>query len=83
MRSVFNKNKVEVKNVNSLFRDESMISRSPRKLRRKKTEKDLVFNNCFYWPSSGQLIPWFFKFFFGERNVFVSLRPPFFLGGWG
>ena len=81
MRSV----EVEVKNVNSLFRDESMISRSPRKLRRKKTEKDQVFNSCFYWPSSGQLIPWFFQVFLWrtERVCISSAAIFFFFGGGG
>ena len=81
MRSVFNKNKVEVKlklktSIAGLFRDESYRDLLE-KLGRQKKGKDLVFNSCFFGPRRVSLFHGSSGVSLANENVFVSLRPPF------
>ena len=81
MRSVFNKNKVEVKlklkrSIAGLFRDESYRDLLE-KLKRKKTGKDLVLNSCFFGPRLVSVFHGSSCVSLANGNVFVSFRPPF------
>ena len=75
------KNEVEVKLklktlIAGLFREESYRDLLEN-ITRKKTEKDLVFNSCFFGPRRASLFHGSSGFSLANGNVFVSLRPPF------